>query len=113
LITQRPSELSLAALSQCGMVFALRLGSDTDQQFIARTLPDVAREMLSALPSLPTQQAIVSGEGVRVPMRIRFADLPPQRRPHSEGCRVYHSMASGHGRSRIHRTRHPAVAHAK
>ena len=39
LITQRPSELSLAALSQCGTVFALRLGSDTDQQFIARTLP--------------------------------------------------------------------------
>lgn len=86
LITQRPSELSLAALSQCGTVFALRLGSDTDQQFVARTLPDVAREMLSALPSLPTQQAIVSGEGVRVPMRIRFADLPPQRRPHSEAA---------------------------
>ncbi|HLY03079.1 MAG TPA: DUF87 domain-containing protein [Candidatus Cybelea sp.] len=86
LITQRPSELSLAALSQCGTVFALRLGSDTDQQFIARTVPDIAREMLSALPSLPTQQAIVSGEGVKVPMRIRFADLPPQRRPHSEAA---------------------------
>ena len=28
LITQRPSELLLAALSQCGTVFALRLGSD-------------------------------------------------------------------------------------
>lgn len=86
LITQRPSELSLAALSQCGTVFALRLGSDTDQRFIARTLPDVAREMLTALPSLPTQQAIVSGEGVRVPMRIRFDDLPAQRRPHSEAA---------------------------
>ena len=42
--------------------------------------------MLSALPSLPTQQAIVSGEGVKVPMRIRFVDLPPQRRPHSKGA---------------------------
>jgi uncharacterized protein len=86
LITQRPSELSLAALSQCGTVFALRLGSESDQQLIARTLPDVAREMLSALPSLPTQQAIVSGEGVRIPMRIRFDDLPEQRRPHSAGA---------------------------
>jgi hypothetical protein len=84
LITQRPSDLSLAALSQCGTVFALRLGSDTDQQFIARTLPDVARGMLSALPSLPLQQAIVSGDGVRLPMRIRFDDLPEQRRPRSE-----------------------------
>lgn len=86
LITQRPSELSLPALAQCGSVFALRLGSDTDQQFIARTLPDVAREMLSALPSLPTQQAIVSGAGVRIPMRIRFDDLPEDRRPRSESA---------------------------
>jgi uncharacterized protein len=86
LITQRPSELSLPALSQCGTVFALRLGSETDQNFIARTLPDVAREMLLALPSLPTQQAIVSGEGVRIPMRIRFSDLPEHNRPHSDGA---------------------------
>lgn len=84
LITQRPSELSLAALSQCGTVFALRLGSESDQAFIARTLPDVARGMLSALPSLPMQQAIVSGEGVRIPMRICFDDLPEERRPRSE-----------------------------
>jgi DNA helicase HerA-like ATPase len=86
LITQRPSELSLPALSQCGTVFALRLGSEIDQEFIARTLPDVARDMLSALPSLPTQQAIVSGEGVRIPMRIRFDDLPENQRPHSDGA---------------------------
>lgn len=86
LITQRPTELSLPVLSQCGTVFALRLGSEADQQFIARTLPDAAREMLAALPSLPMQQAIVSGEGVIVPMRIRFSDLKPDRRPRSESA---------------------------
>jgi DNA helicase HerA-like ATPase len=91
LITQRPFELALSALSQCGTVFALRLGSDADQRFIARTLPDVAGEMLRALPSLPTAQAIVFGEAVRVPMRIRFDDLPKQRRPHTEGAQ--HSEA--------------------
>lgn len=86
LITQRPTELSLPVLSQCGTVFALRLGSESDQQFIARTLPDAAREMLAALPSLPVQQAIVSGEGVIAPMRIRFTDLRPDQRPRSEGA---------------------------
>lgn len=86
LITQRPTELSLPVLSQCGTVFALRLGSDSDQQFIAKTLPDAAREMLSALPSLPMQQAIVSGEGVIVPMRIRFTDLRPDQQPRSAGA---------------------------
>jgi DNA helicase HerA-like ATPase len=83
LISQRPSELSAPALAQCGTVFALRLGSDADQQFIARTVPDVARGMLGALPSLPSRQAIISGEGVRVPMRIQFADLPDDERPQS------------------------------
>lgn len=86
LISQRPSELAPAALSQCGTVFALRLGSDVDQAFIARTMPDVAAGMLTELPSLPTQQAIVSGEAVRVPMRIRFDDVPENRRPRSEGA---------------------------
>ncbi len=86
LITQRPSELALPALSQCGTVFAMRMGNEADQEFVARTLPDVARNMLAALPSLPTQQAIVSGEGVRVPMRIRFDDLGKERRPHSKGA---------------------------
>jgi len=86
LVSQRPSELSPSALAQCGTVFALRLGSDADQQFFARTVPDVARGMLSSLSSLPTQQAIVSGEGVRVPMRIRFADLSEEQRPRSAGA---------------------------
>lgn len=86
LITQRPSELSPVALSQCGTVFALRLGSDIDQQFVGRTLPDVARGMLASLPSLPTQEAIVAGEGVRIPMRIRFQYLPEENRPRSSGA---------------------------
>ncbi len=87
LVTQRPSELAFPALSQCGTVFALRLGGDIDQQFIGRILPGAAREMLSVLPSLPRAQAIVTGEAVRVPTRIRFDDLPKQRRPRSESAR--------------------------
>lgn len=86
LITQRPSELSPEALSQCGTVFALRLGNELDQEYVARTVPDAARGMLSALPSLPTQQGIVSGEGVPIPMRIRLDNLPDGRRPRSAGA---------------------------
>jgi DNA helicase HerA-like ATPase len=86
LVSQRPSELAPEALSQCGTIFALRMGSEVDQQFVARAMPDSAQTMLSALPSMPTQQALVSGEGVRLPMRIRLDDLPPEQRPHSEGA---------------------------
>ncbi len=86
LVSQRPTEVSTEALSQCGTVFALRLGNDRDQDFVARSVPDAAHGILAALPSLPTQQAIVSGEGVPIPMRIHLDSLPPHRRPRSHGA---------------------------
>ena len=86
LISQLPSELSPQALSQCGTVFALRLGHYLDQRFMATALPDAARGMLASLPSMRTQEAIVFGEGVRLPMHIRFDDLPPERRPRSDSA---------------------------
>ena len=112
LISQRPSELAPAALSQCGTVFALRLGSDVDQQFIARTMPDVAAGMLTALPSLPTQQAIVSGEAVRVPMRIRFDDVPESRRPRSEGAQFSSAWLVEAGDDALLHDAHPPLARA-
>jgi uncharacterized protein len=84
LVSQRPSELSATALSQCGTIFALRLGNDLDQRFVANALPHSAQEMLAMLPSMRTQEAIVSGQAVALPMRIRFDELPPKRRPRSE-----------------------------
>jgi uncharacterized protein len=87
LITQRPAELSIHALSQCGTVFALRLGDELDQRFIANVLPEAARGMLTALPSLPTREAVISGEGVRLPTRIRFDYLAPERRPRSTSAK--------------------------
>ena len=86
LISQLPSELSPQALSQCGTVFALRLGHYLDQRFMATALPDAARGMLASLPSMRTQEAIVFGEGVRLPMHIRFDDLPLERRPRSDSA---------------------------
>jgi DNA helicase HerA-like ATPase len=91
LVSQQPSQLSPAAVAQCGTVFSMRLGSDADQQFVARVLPDAARGMLTALPSLPPRQAIVSGQGVALPMRITFDELPPDRRPRSEAARFSQS----------------------
>jgi uncharacterized protein len=86
LVTQRPSEIATSALSQCGTVFAMRLGSDVDQVFVTRALPEVARGMLEALPSLPTREAIVTGEAVPFPMRVRFDLLPEGRRPRSQSA---------------------------
>ena len=86
LVTQRPSELAVSALSQCGTIFALRMGNELDQRFVANTLPEAAHGMVGALPSMRPQEAIVVGEGVPLPMRIRFDDLAPEHRPRSRSA---------------------------
>jgi hypothetical protein len=84
LVSQRPSELSETILSQCSTLFALRMGNQKDQDFVRRALPESAEGMLNALPALRNQQAVVVGEGVVLPMRIRFDDLPEAKRPQSD-----------------------------
>jgi len=83
LVTQRPSELSETILSQCNTVIALRMANREDQNFVRSLLPDDAAGLLNALPTLGQQEAIVVGEGVSHPMRVRFADLEPEHRPKS------------------------------
>src|SRR5690242_12899421 len=86
LISQRPSELSAQALSQCGTIFALRLPYELDQHFMETVMPDAARGSLRKLSSAGTQEASICGEGVSLPVRIRLDDLPRTRRPRSDGA---------------------------
>ncbi|MCB2227277.1 MAG: ATP-binding protein [Desulfarculaceae bacterium] len=88
LITQRPSEISEAILSQCNTLFAMRLSNDKDQDFVMAALPESALGLIKALPALRTQEAIVTGEGVNFPVIIRFADLDQAIRPKSNLLRV-------------------------
>ena len=81
LVSQRPSELSMTSLSQCNTVFALRLSNEHDQAFVARALSENARWLVDSLPSLNTQEAVVVGDGVTVPVHIRFKDLKREHRP--------------------------------
>lgn len=83
LISQRPSELDPDILSQCNTMFALRMSNEADQDLVRGALPDYARALLDALPSLRTQEAVVVGEGVAVPMRLRFDHLQEDHRPDS------------------------------
>ena len=83
LVTQRPAELSVSSLSQCNTIFALRLSNDSDLEFARHAVPDSSRWLIEALPALNTQEALVLGDGVSVPMHIRFNDLAPEHRPAS------------------------------
>lgn len=83
MVSQRPSELDLAILSQCNTVLAFRMTSLRDQEFVRGIVTDSAYGLLDFLPSLGDAEAIVAGQAVAVPMRVRLADLPPEAQPHS------------------------------
>ncbi|MEO5337713.1 MAG: DUF87 domain-containing protein [Magnetospirillum sp. WYHS-4] len=86
LVSQRPSELSATILSQCSTLFALRLANEQDLAFVRNVLPESAGGFLKVLPALHPQEALAMGEGVPVPMRIRFDSLPEDRRPKSHSA---------------------------
>ena len=83
LITQRPSDLAEGVLSQCGTIIAMRLNNDRDQACVRAAMPEGARGFLDAIPALRNRECIVCGEGVAIPIRVRFDDLEPEKRPAS------------------------------
>ena len=72
LVTQRPSELDETVLSQCGSIIALRMTNTRDKGHVSAAMQDELREMADVLSSLRTGEAIISGEAVRIPSRVKF-----------------------------------------
>jgi uncharacterized protein len=83
LSSQRPSELSPTVLAQCNTFLLHRLVNDHDQQLVGRLVPDNLGGLLSELPSLPSQQAILLGWATPVPVLVQMRDLPKPQQPHS------------------------------
>jgi len=71
-VSQRPTELDSAILSQCNTIFAMRLANQADHETLLAVVPDASASLLSALSSLGMGEAIAIGEGVPLPTRIRF-----------------------------------------
>jgi DNA helicase HerA-like ATPase len=83
LVSQRPSELATGILSQCNTIFALRMSNQKDQDFVRGALSESAMGLMEFLPSLRNAEAIAVGEGVSVPVRLCFDELPEEHRPRS------------------------------
>ncbi len=83
LVSNRPSELSPTMLAQCNTIFALRMSNQHDHDFVKSALPEGMGGLVGALPALRPQEAIAVGEGVSLPLRLRFDDLDEAHRPRS------------------------------
>lgn len=83
LSSQRPYELSQTVLAQCNTFLLHRLVNDRDQDLVRHLVPDNLGGLLSELPSLPSQQAILLGWATPVPVLVRMKHLPEKQRPKS------------------------------
>ncbi|KAA2242374.1 DUF87 domain-containing protein [Salinarimonas soli] len=101
LVTQRPAELDPTILSQCSTVFAMRLMNDRDQAILRAAVSEAAGGLLGFLPSLGTREAFGFGEGMPLPMRIRFSELPAARIPRSEATGLDHAAGAAIDRTYI------------
>jgi DNA helicase HerA-like ATPase len=87
-VSQRPSKLSTDLISQCNTIFAMRLSNNEDLQFLSGASADTAMGLNEFLPTLLTGEAIAMGQGVTMPIRMRFHTLPEGERPGSGAVNV-------------------------
>lgn len=71
-ISQRPSEISETILAQLGTLIALRLTNSSDQSIVKSSSPDNLNSLIDLLPSLRIGEAIIVGESIKIPSRVRI-----------------------------------------
>ncbi len=92
-ITQRPSNVSTTVLSQCGTFITLRLTNDGDQNKVKRLLPDTLAGQADALSGLRDGEALVSGDGIKLPRKVQFKRPDPA--PRSNDVKYHIAWESG------------------
>ena len=78
-ISQRPSEVNRTVVSQCSNLVAMRLTNGDDQSVVRRLLPDSLGGFSDLLPVLDTGEALVVGDAILLPTRIRVTQ--PRNEP--------------------------------
>lgn len=79
IVSQRPSDVSATILSQCNNIISLRLTNADDQATVRKLLPESLESLLEALPIMDVGEAMVVGDSVLLPSRIKID--PPAEKP--------------------------------
>jgi len=75
----------------------MRLANDRDQALLRSAVSDAAANLLSFVPSLGTREVLAFGEGVALPTRLRFKEVPMHQLPRSDAATTtIPSAAAGH-----------------
>jgi hypothetical protein len=75
--SQRPSELSRTVLSQCSNFIVHRIQNPEDLSQIRQMTPHISANVLSRLPSIPKQHALIFGHSVQIPALFKVNNADP------------------------------------
>lgn len=78
LSSQRPSEISETIFSQCSNFIAMRLTNPSDQNYVARLLPDTLGNLSDKLSTLGAGEALLIGEAVVMPSLVKLLVCDPE-----------------------------------
>jgi len=56
----------------------MRLSNSNDQGYVKSVVPDSLASLLDLVPALRTGEALVLGEAVQIPSRVRVAEVSPR-----------------------------------
>ena len=85
-ISQRPSELSTTALSQCSNFLIFKMLHPTDVEYIRQMVPNITTEILKKVKLLQPGTCIAFGSGFKLPSLIKL-DMPDPA-PSSNSCDI-------------------------
>ena len=86
LISQRPSELSTTALSQCSNFLIFKMLHPTDVEYIKQMVPNMTDDIIKKLKLLRPGTCIAFGSGFKLPSLIKL-DMPSPA-PSSNSCDI-------------------------
>ena len=86
LISQRPSELSTTALSQCSNFLIFKMLHPTDVEYIKQMVPNITADVIKKVKILQPGTCIAFGSGFKLPSLIKL-DMPDTA-PSSSSCDI-------------------------
>ena len=81
--SQRPREISRTIIAQLGTIISHALTHESDREIVANYGSYGDRTAIDSLSILPRRDAIVIGQAITLPMRVRISYLPADQRPES------------------------------
>ena len=89
LITQRPSELSETAISQCSNFLIFKVQHPKDVGYIKEMVPNITEEEIKKIKMLPPGMCMAFGSGFKLPVLVKFALPNPE--PNSRSANITES----------------------